>query len=389
MKTGLYFYNQNNQKTLAYDIENDQVKALSADFYDPTLPTLIYAHGWQNGSMETGFTPSFNNADDVLGDINYAKILKEPNCTVNGTDYTQIPTRSKKKPSDDDISYGTSIYKFRNHTNKSRRSWNIAVFDWVEYADESEVKDAEAKIWATKNEYQNMRKRKEDGSYVSSSELGKMGMSIAQALATSIDKVMKSNFAGSELRFAGHSLGNQVVTYAAKILMDKRSLVPNRIELLDPFWSKWSKDYLDGDWVGERCRWYVQELYARNYVAVTNYRSSLVTSSGFVGDTNDEMNETAILVNLASWWTGDVSIKHTYVEDWYWSTFAHGQTVECKVRWWGRRESTGYYGPSGAAPTGRILEMMRQNYRWTQVEGRRERNSSPHWFQRKKGRNGT
>lgn len=389
MKTGLYFHNEKNERKLAYDLEKDEVKSLSADYYDPSQPTLIFIHGWQNGSMKDGFTPSFDNPDDILGDINYAKILKDPNSTVYGTDYTQIPTRSKKKPTDDSISYGTDIYTYRNHTNKSRQSWNIAVFDWVEYADESEVKDAEAKMWATQNGFKDMRKRKSDGSYSNSSELKSLGIGVGEACARSIDKFMKSNFSGADFRIAGHSLGGQMSTLVGKYLLDWNSVVPTRIELLDPFWSQWSKDYLNGDWTGERSRWYAQELYARKYVALTHYRSSLATSTPFVGDANDELNDTAILVNLASWWTADQTKKHTYVEDWYWSTFANGQTVECKVNWWGRRLSTGYHGPSGAAPTGRILEMMRQNYRWTQVEGRREKNSSSHWFQRKNGRSGT
>jgi hypothetical protein len=388
MKTGLYFHNANNDRKLAYDLENKEIKSLTADYYDPTLPTLIYIHGWQNGSMKEGFTPSFDNPDDILGDINYANIWKNPNATVYGTDYTNIPTRSKKQPSDDSISYGTSIYKYRNHTSKSSQAWNIAVFDWVEYADESEVKDAEAKMWTVFGP-QGIRKRKSDGSYTSDSELKALGMGVAEACALSIKEFMGTTFSGSEFRLAGHSLGGQMTAVVGKYLLDWNSIVPNRIEFLDPFWSNWSKDYLNGDWVGERCRWYTQEMYSRKYVAFTHYRSSLVTGSPFVGDANDEINDTAILVNLASWWTGDQTKKHTYVEDWYFSTLANGQTVECKVNWWGRRRSTGYHGPSAAAPTGRILEMMRQNYRWTQVEGRREINSSSHWFERKNGRSGT
>lgn len=388
MKTGLYFHNAKNERTLAYDIQSDKVLKMSADFYDPSLPTLIFIHGWQNGSMQKGYTPSFDNPDDILGDINFAKIMKDPNCTVYGTDYTQIPTRSRKKPSDDSISYGTSIYKYRNHTNKSRQKWNIAVFDWVEYADESEVKDAEAKMWSVDNGKKGMRKRQANGDYVNNSELSNLDMPVAKACALSIDKVM-AGFNGSEFRLAGHSLGGQMTTIVGKYLLDWNSVVPNRIELLDPFWSNWSKDYLNGDWTGERSRWNVEELYARKYVAFTHYRSSLATGSPFVGDANSEINNTAILVNLASWWTADQTKKHTYVEDWYFSTFAHGQTVECKINWRNQRKATGYHGPSAAAPTGRILEMMKQNYRWTQVEGRREKNSSSHWFQRKRGRSGT
>ena len=99
------------------------------------------------------------------------------------------------------------------------------------------------------------------------------------------------NFKGTEIRFVGHSLGNQLATNSAKLVENdinsskiSSKLRPNRIALLDPFWSKGGKDYLGGRWTGEVCREYIKELESKG-VAVEMYRSSSINDL-FIGDSN-------------------------------------------------------------------------------------------------------
>ena len=58
-----------------------------------------------------------------------------------------------------------------------------------------------------------------------------------------------------------------------KLISDKidaglvsQKLLPNRITLLDPFYSKGEKSYLNNKWTGEVCREYVTYLKEKNVV---------------------------------------------------------------------------------------------------------------------------
>ena len=70
-----------------------------------------------------------------------------------------------------------------------------------------------------------------------------------------------ADFSGPELRLASHSLGNQM---AANLLQKlaravavgdiSPALMPQRLALLDPYWSPLEQDYLAGDSTGTRVR---------------------------------------------------------------------------------------------------------------------------------------
>jgi hypothetical protein len=110
---GLYFFANNREASKWTGAANP--------YFDRTKPTMIYIHGWQPGATEKQKRETFDRTN------------------------AQAPF---------DL---TNAWK--------SAGWNVAICYWNQFADEGEVKDAEAKVWSTQGP-RNMRWRKRDGSYV-------------------------------------------------------------------------------------------------------------------------------------------------------------------------------------------------------------------------------
>lgn len=127
-----------------------------------------------------------------------------------------------------------------------RRGWNTGIFYWNQFADEEEVQNAEAKIWTYRSP-KAMRYRLADESY----RLLPLKVTMAEVFATYYSALFPKEASSSrrplpEIRLVGHSLGSQLVI-AATALMQTRNDArpPDRIALLDPFWSTGTKPYLE------------------------------------------------------------------------------------------------------------------------------------------------
>jgi hypothetical protein len=194
-----------------------------------------------------------------------------------------------------------------------------------------------------------------------------------------------ANNSSNNLRFAGHSLGNQLAVAVAKKINDginngsvSTNVMPKRIELLDPFWSQDGKSYLgdsngDGqnDWNGEVVQWAIEDLIADQDVAVTWYKTSGIFDL-WLGDANTSLESKVALINnrfwyLASW---DLVSKHVHAPKWYFMSMASSAPEEVKINWWGGRSKTGYDAASASTSDNRIKFMMGNTYEWDQVEGR-------------------
>ncbi|MCP5177295.1 MAG: hypothetical protein H6997_07005 [Moraxellaceae bacterium] len=211
-------------------------------YYSASKPTIIYIHGWQKGSSKALNRETFNRKDAGGPDLDLA-------------------------------------YAWR------QAGYNVGIMYWNQFADEDEVKDAEAKIW-TATGTRAMRWRNASGVYTNGP---------TQSAGDLLFQSYKDNLAGytgSNIRLAGHSLGNQMVIVLAKKISDAVSagtlnskLLPKRVALLDPFYSQQGKSYLGNKWTGEVCREYVTNLKTKG-VIFEAYRTSLASSSGFIGDAN-------------------------------------------------------------------------------------------------------
>ena len=335
-----------------------QVKALDdngniipsiVNYYDDSRPTVIYFHGWQSGSSEDGYDrEDFTFADN-----------------------------------------GNSL----SHLAWKQRGWNVGIYYWNQFADEGEVKDAEAKIWSA-NGPQGMRYRLDDGDY---STLQSPNKSVGEMAFEHITTALANN--NESLRFAGHSLGNQLAVFVAEQINDginagtlSENVMPERIALLDPFWSQDGKSYLgdkngDGsnDWVGERTHLAIADMISDRDVAVEWYKTSAIFDV-WIGDQNSALEDIVAVTNVRFWYLSSIDItgKHVNARHWYFQSMADEEPEEVEINWLGNREQTGWDAASARTSDDRIRVMMAVGYEWDQVEGRYTADTSDDQFEVKK-----
>ncbi len=234
------------------------VPGQSNAYYVASKPTLIYIHGWQNGSTQKKNRETFNRKDAGGPDLDLANAW---------------------------LAAG----------------YNVGVLYWNQFADEGEVKDAEAKIW-TANGPRAMRWRNSSGVYSTGPTQS------ASDLLFNSYKANLAGYSGSNIRIAGHSLGNQMAIVLTKKISDAVSagtvnskLLPKRVALLDPFYSNNAKSYLGNKWVGEVCRTYVSELKTKG-VIFEAYRTSGASSTGFIGGSNTGLMNMTAFSELKPWY---------------------------------------------------------------------------------------
>lgn len=286
--------------------------------YDANKPTVFYFHGWQSTS-----------------------------CNAN-------PCRNEKLTFTDPTDGNKTV----DLTSKwIADGWNVGVFYWTPYADEKEVKDAEAKIWSVAGP-QKMRYKNPGPDYSAAgySTTGALTISIGDFAYNEYTRIMKNHSTTAEIRFAGHSLGSQLAVRTAKKLSDaKFPIMPKRLELLDPFWSKDAKTYLGdtvngsmiasscekpattttwsgggNDWTGEVARCYIAKMISTNKLAVTWYKTSLIGDVG-VGDSNSNLRNVVVFMNVVSnWWGPDKQTeKHMWAKNiYFWSKIVPGDAPE-------------------------------------------------------------
>lgn len=288
------------------------------NYYDKNKKTVIYIHGWQNNSVTRGARETLDR-------------------------------RASGGPAEDLSQYWLD------------RGYNVGILYWNQFADEGEVQDAEAKIY-TASGPRNMRWKRLDGSYQSGPNT-----SVGQLLFEAIRDNM-ADFNHSHLRIAGHSLGNQVALDVSKRLHDavnagqlSANLRPDRVALLDPFYSNGAKSYLGGQWPGEIARESANALISAG-VAIETYRSSPVTSTAFIGDSNTALLNKTAFSELKPWnfnfW--QLTEKHLAAVTWYfWSRAFSTLDVQ----------STSLDAPSASSTDSQIRTLMNQSWGVIQDQG--------------------
>ena len=237
-------------------------------YYSSTKPTVIYIHGWQNGSSAKKNRETFNRLDAGGPNLDLAH------------------------------AWLTAGY-------------NVGVLYWNQFADEGEVKDAEAKIW-TATGPRAMRWRNSSNVY-SNGPSKSVGDLLFQSYKDNL-----AGYNGNNIRLLGHSLGNQLAIVLTKKISDAVSagtvsskLLPKRVALLDPFYSNYAKSYLGNKWTGEVSRSYVSELKTKG-VIFEAYRSSAVTSTLFVGDKNTGLMNMTAFSELKPWYFNSVQVAEKH-----------------------------------------------------------------------------
>ncbi len=245
-------------------------------YFDTSKPTVIYFHGWQKGSTKN---EDFGNDNAFF--FNSA--------TVGAYN---------------------AIGSWRN------KGYNVCIAYWAQWADESEVKDAQAKLWLGNNGKKGMRYMIRNGSYKTYSTTN----SVTDLLYSDYKTIFTGSVSG--MRFMGHSLGNQLATLMAYKISNavaagtvSSNLMPKRVTLLDPFWGKSNETYSGNIYPGAKCVIYMKEMLARDAFALEEIRTNS-NIGGFVGDSCTDMRKLAAYYN--PWPSfGDDTAKHIYSYNWY------------------------------------------------------------------------
>jgi hypothetical protein len=173
-------------------------------YFDPNKPTLIYSHGYQPGAGESARRERLTSFDGVL-------------------------------MADAWIEAG----------------WNVGSFYWTQFADEPNVEGAEAKIWPlclpvldVCDAPYPMRWKKKDGTFVKplANSIPSVSDLLYESIVASTEGANPEK--GFKLRLVGHSLGGSVVIGASYRLAAAADagiipsyLKPERVSMLDPFWT--------------------------------------------------------------------------------------------------------------------------------------------------------
>lgn len=321
---GLYWHSRDGQ-------QQKFVKGQENQYFDPDQPTVIFVHGWARGST----------TDKSLVTFNYQQ---------------------------NDPKYGPDVNVARSWLESG---WNVGSFNWKQFSDEHVVNHAEAKIWSIDGP-QGMRWRSFDGSYHQGPK-----KSAARLFYEEYKKCL-ADYSGDKIRIVGHSLGNQMAVRLTQLIVDNiqrgkitSRLKPNRVALLDPYWSVGEKDYLDGDWVGERVRNSVRQAIDYHGILFEQYKSTPLADLG--GDINSGLEDMTAFIRLKPWYISaeDVSQKHTMALMWYFWSYGTAPPPEVKIEGVNKdREVTGRVAASASTSNQRMMEMMGNEFEWDQVEGR-------------------
>jgi len=265
------------------------------------------------------------------------------------------------------------------------KGWNIGIFYWNQFADESEVKDAEAKIWSA-NGPRGMRYETVNGGY---STKANINVSASELFYRAYASAMKG-YSGNNIRIVGHSLGNQMaIAVTQKISTNiikgniSDNLLPSRVALLDPFYSKGRKSFLGNRWTGEVAVDYVRNLINEG-VLFEYYQTSGITDL-WIGDKNQRLKDLSAYASVRPWYIPSFGIaaKHIAAPNLYFLSFNSDAPDEVRIRWW-RRYQTGNDALSAATSDARLIEMTNSNYYWDQVEGRYTVSTDDDQFERKR-----
>lgn len=189
-----------------------------------------------------------------------------------------------------------------------KAGWKVGALHWEMYALEDEVQDTEAKIW-TSTGPKGLRYYTQDG-YRDSADDRPVPEMLYDVLKPAIQDAADS---GVRIVFAGLSLGAQVIVRIATLFNEDPTITTNPFDLwlLENFYSNGGKGYLAGDWVGERIRDQVAVLQQANH-RVYGTRTSMTSSTVFVGDENKDLNKMIMFIELTPYFFGSlqVAFKH-------------------------------------------------------------------------------
>lgn len=314
LDAGIYWFGKGDQAQKATAMTR-------STFFDPKKPTVIYVHGWQSGSHKL----------ERRGTFNYGK-------------YDPI--------------YGVKVDAADAWVDAG---WNIGIFYWNQISDESAPTSAEDKVWGESSVTWKDCDGKPQPVPGSPSDAGEFFYN--EFL------IAMKNYQGSNVRLAGHSLGNQLVTKLADKLETQASagkipenLIPKRVALIDPWWSDKSMPQNRAD----SLRSSIQEMKAKGIIFEWYKTSKVNDNNG--SDENLELipiiGQTEIFPDYYSSFNN--MSRHMSAPFLYFLGFKDGAPLGCG----NKTSACTELAPSAATSDERMKELMMKAARWQQVDGR-------------------
>ena len=321
---GLYWFGRNEK----FEKANEST-ALGSRFYQPSAPTFIYIHGWQRSSSRNLRRETFFNSASGGPNIDFAKMWRS-------------------------------------------KGYNIGILYWNQFADENEVTHAEAKIWSADGP-RRMRWRNNNNAYLEGPSLN-----VTQLLVNDLIQALEF-FDGTELRIAGHSLGNQLALTISEQLIQQSSqgliphtLIPQRITLLDSYYSRRPKAFLNRQTIGNVTLQIAQTLKEQG-VAIESYRTSLTGNSLFSGDANERLHDSVAFAELSTRFFNQFQQTEKHIA----ATWLYFWSINFPTPF---VDGTNRYGLSAASPQQIVIDWMSSENRLRQNQGGRSKTPEDNAF---------
>lgn len=270
-----------------------------SEFYDPSRSTVIYFHGWSGTGAWS--TQECKRVTTICG--------RDLCADSPGLDLAD---------------------------SWLKEGWNVGYFYWDQFADEPCMRDAEQKIWFD---------RKGDGlkwasfspadRVVSWKEYMGPELSVADLCVTAVKEAIGDFYAGSTVRFVGRSIGSQLaVSCAAKLHEDKHVAAPQRMALLDPFFTQKEFSFLGA---GIRCGkvtsetgigGFAQEATA-NYVKML-WKTHRVSTEIYVSTRDGDDDDSSDMDSTATQDMQSYAVQVAYKPRW--CRRVDGDSMQCEHR---------------------------------------------------------
>jgi hypothetical protein len=194
---GIYFYGiQQNSATDAVGCQK-YIPGEPNPFFVSTRKTLIYAHGYQPGSVAGASREGFLFNEAGSGNQNVQNYWK---------------------------------------LNAESDNWNTGIFHWIQLADDGPLppENEERKIIDALNGVVGMRWKKSNGTF---STRGNPTLNVTQLYRQEYQKIISAISSATELRLIGNSLGGNLTMSMLREVAINGSRVPERVTLMDPYWN--------------------------------------------------------------------------------------------------------------------------------------------------------
>jgi hypothetical protein len=200
---GLFWAGEND--SFVQDIGSTSI----AGYFDPNAPTVVFVAGFLPGRVSSRNFVNFNYQN-------------------NDPFFSQ-----------------TALMNSSIHGLKSK-GYNVGIFQWIRFADEDAIVNAEGKIWNASTSPVRMRWRKYDGSYgIPTSQSSLSTTSVSELMVAALSNALNGRSVSTEFRLVGVGLGAQLVARYCDLIMAKSEtlLLPSRLVLIEPYVSTYAASY--------------------------------------------------------------------------------------------------------------------------------------------------